>query len=71
MSKFYLIWSFEHNGWWKWGAGGYTSLKAEAGVYTGPSAHVIVSGANAYGSINEALVPCAEDGSVQLIPEAA
>ncbi len=52
----YLIWSFEHNGWWAPNRNGYVPDVARAGGYDDDDAHEIVAGAN-IGTINEALVP--------------
>lgn len=42
----WLIWSIEHNGWWKAGRSGYSELREEAGVYSTSDALEIVKGAN-------------------------
>ena len=52
----YLIWSFEHNGWWCPDRCGYCATRAHAGVYSFEEAQAIVAGAN-YDTINEAMVP--------------
>lgn len=44
----YVIWSFEHDRWWKPGRMGYTLTLADAGVYSLAEAEVIVREANAY-----------------------
>jgi hypothetical protein len=44
----YVIWSFEHDGWWRAHRMGYTSQFTEAGHYTKAEAHGIVREANAY-----------------------
>jgi hypothetical protein len=59
MNESYLIWSFEHRGWWLPGALGYTKGFADfeqAGRYTREQADEIVGRANFVG-INEAVVP--------------
>lgn len=55
----WLIWSLEHNGWWKPNNCGYTQSIKEAGRYSYPEAREILQGAN-YGKFdipNEAMVP--------------
>lgn len=48
-----LIWSYEHDGWWRANSRGYTSLDVEAGLYLRSEANEIVSGANFCGKVNE------------------
>ena len=58
----YLISSFEHGGWWRPGALGYTKGFADfeaAGRYTREQADRIVESANFVG-LNEAMVPIGE-----------
>jgi hypothetical protein len=71
----YLIWSFEHRGWWRPGWMGYSPKRSEAGIYNAEDAIAIVTGANVI-TINEALVPIThalgEDiiaGGKQHVPE--
>lgn len=52
----YLIWSFEHGGWWGPGHIGYYPKRADAGIYSEREAMDIVARANII-TINEALVP--------------
>ncbi len=42
----WLIWSIEHNAWWKPAACGYTKNRADAGRYTFDEATAIVKDAN-------------------------
>lgn len=42
----YVIWSFEHDGWWKPGGWGYTTALNEAGHYSQTEAERIVRDAN-------------------------
>lgn len=61
----YLIWSLEHNGWWKPNRGGYTDRRDSAGQYEFDEAMEIVLDANiAENNVpNESIVPvevCAE-----------
>ncbi len=42
----WLIWSIEHNAWWKPGHAGYTKSRKEAGRYSYTEALKIVKGAN-------------------------
>lgn len=44
--KLYLIWSIEHNGWWKPAMNGYTQKRNEAGKYNFATASLIVKNAN-------------------------
>lgn len=55
----WLIWSLEHDGWWKSARRGYTDQIDEAGRYTYPEAREIVENANygKYNRPNEAMVP--------------
>jgi len=60
--KFYLIWSVEHQGWWKPRRAGYTQEIKEAGHYAWAEAVAICHDANQYviddqGFPNEAMVP--------------
>lgn len=42
----YVIWSKEHNGWWRPGRMGYTDCLFEAGRYSKAEAHEIMKKAN-------------------------
>ncbi len=42
----YLVWSNEHNSWWRANSGGYTSYVESAGEYTKEEALSICNGAN-------------------------
>jgi hypothetical protein len=58
----YLIWSFEHEAWWKENGNGYTLNRSDAGEYDADEAEKIVIDANYTflrgGEIpNEALIP--------------
>lgn len=44
----WLIWSIEHNGWWKPAQFGYTQKKDEAGRYSFEQARKIVASANEF-----------------------
>lgn len=59
----YLIWSIEHEGWWKPRSMGYTELRSEAGMYTYEEAYRIVESANIgeHDIPNEAMVPVLEN----------
>ncbi len=39
--QFYVIWSWEHMGWWRSDRCGYTDYLEQAGRYTGDEAHDI------------------------------
>ena len=56
----YLVWSFEHGGWWTpGGARGYTNELEEAGLFSHDRALEICLSGNIVG-INEAMVPLGE-----------
>lgn len=44
----WLIWSIEHNAWWKAGRRGYTIIRSQAGHYAYVDALNIVRDANQY-----------------------
>lgn len=48
MSDAWVIWSYEHNAWWRPGRMGYTTLLTEAGRYTADEASEIVHHANEF-----------------------
>lgn len=52
----YVIWSFEHGGWWGPGHSGYVPTLAEAGRYTAEQALGILFNANIPGT-NETALP--------------
>lgn len=53
----YVIWSFEHDGWWKPGRWGYTPYLQHAGRYVKAEADEIVTRANRYSAtVNEVAV---------------
>jgi hypothetical protein len=56
--KEWLIWSIEHNAWWKPNQNGYTQEKTGAGRYTFEQACKIVRIANIYSNNapNEAMI---------------
>jgi hypothetical protein len=58
--KDWVVWSFEHDGWWRLGSGGYTRLLAEAGRYTEAEAREIEQAANITGVVNEKALPLVE-----------
>jgi len=53
----FIIWSKEHNGYWKSDAKGYTNVIDNAGRYDIDEAVQICVDANAYGSICEMMFP--------------
>ncbi|MCK9355714.1 MAG: hypothetical protein M0R22_00975 [Dehalococcoidia bacterium] len=53
----FVIWSYEHYGWWKSERRGYTRDLREAGVYVREEAEEITRMANSFGSVNEAAIP--------------
>ncbi len=46
LEKVVLIWSFEHNAWWRPGSHGFTTNIEEAGFYSRITAEEIVLDAN-------------------------
>jgi hypothetical protein len=55
----WLIWSYEHDAWWRPGSWGYTRELAEAGRYSAAEAERIVARANVV-TVNEQAIPLAE-----------
>lgn len=54
----FLIWSIEHDAWWRPDWGGYTRVLAEAGRYDEAEAERVLDRANTVG-VNECRVPVA------------
>lgn len=54
----YLIWSIEHDAWWRAAEMGYTRSLSDAGVYTPERSRQIVDKANRF-SFNECRIPLA------------
>ena len=54
--KRYVIWSIEHDAWWRPGWMGYTTVLAEAGIYSPHEAAQIVQQANVM-RFNECMIP--------------
>lgn len=52
----FVIWSIEHDAWWRPGKCGYTCKLEEAGRYAREEAAAIVEGANIV-SFNECMIP--------------
>ena len=61
----YLIWSLEHEAWLKGDYCSYTCDRELAGIYTEGMARKMVIFANAFGSINKAMVPCSASGTLR------
>ncbi len=61
MTPEFLIWSIEHNAWWRPSADGYTGNRELAGRYSFEKATIIVNAANELilpsDPPNEAMVP--------------
>jgi len=54
----YVIWSMEHQAWWRPFRMGYAPTLAEAGVYVEPEARAIVEAANyPPGTCHECMIP--------------
>jgi hypothetical protein len=57
-SRTFVIWSFEHNAWWRPGRCGYTPHLPHAGRYTHADADEIVTNANRYAKeVEEQAIP--------------
>jgi hypothetical protein len=56
MSRDYLIWSIEHNAWWRPAKCGYTQTLSEAGRYSLLDAGDILMRANLV-KVNECMIP--------------
>ena len=56
MAREYLIWSIEHDAWWRPGEMGYTTTLREAGRYSKHQASVIVGHANLV-KFHECMIP--------------
>lgn len=54
--ELFLIWSIEHNAWWRAGRWGYSQHLADAGFYTKAEAVEICRGANIV-KTNECMIP--------------
>jgi hypothetical protein len=52
-SDLWVVWSFEHDGWWRPGGWGYTPLLKEAGRYTEAEARTIEANANQHHKIRQ------------------
>lgn len=66
----YLIWSIEHNMWWRPFSQGYTSVLADAGRYPETEAYRILQRANRI-TINECRIPveCVEEQPSIICPK--
>jgi hypothetical protein len=58
----YLIWSYEHGGWWGPGRMGYVRELSAAGRYAGAEAREIVMEANRYAPGQKEVMVAEEDG---------
>lgn len=56
MTELFLIWSIEHNAWWRHEENGYTSSHEFAGRYSKSEAYRISARCN-YGRLDEVPVP--------------
>ncbi len=57
MEKAYIIWSVEHNMWWRASSCGYTHKLSDAGIYGEKRAREIVKKANGRDTFNECMIP--------------
>jgi hypothetical protein len=62
----FVIWSYEHDGWWRWGSWGYTRSLDEAAEFSAAEAERIVRLANRI-TVNEQAVP-ARDAAAFVAP---
>ena len=70
IKKKWLIWSFEHNAFWKSGCCGYSTKRIEAGRYSFEEACFIVHDGNRFVNINkphEAMI-CDTDSVYSFVP---
>ncbi len=66
-----MIFSLEHDAWWKPNSRGYTTDQAQAGLYDEAQVAQIVRGANIHGGRrNEVMVRQFDDGGVRVEPVA-
>ena len=56
----YVIWSYEHNGWWRPDWCGYTNDLRQAGHYPEEETAKILKGANFENHINEVAIPVSQ-----------
>lgn len=59
LANTFVIWSIEHDAWWRAGWLGYTLELCEAGLYTREEADAVLARANAGPRINECAIPVA------------
>jgi hypothetical protein len=64
MANLYLVWSIEHDAWWRPGWMGYTIALAEAGRYSREEGEKILARAN-FVRVNECLIPVAYVSNVE------
>jgi len=63
----FVIWSIEHEAWWRPGSMGYARTLDEAGRYTHVEAHEILQRANRV-AVHECLIPVTAFGLAPSIP---
>jgi hypothetical protein len=61
-AQLFVIWSIEHEAWWRPGWAGYTCKLAEAGRYDQAEADAILARAN-YVNVNECAIPLTSVGA--------
>jgi len=61
IDKMWMVWSQEHNGWWRPAKQGYTNEIREAGKYCYEEALDITRSANWAGRFEEAMVPVTDE----------
>jgi hypothetical protein len=68
MDEPFVIWSFEHDAWWRPKRWGYTRELAEAGVYSAEESRSIVARANLI-TVNEQAIPLEQ--AARFVPPAS
>src|SRR5262245_22940998 len=58
MAAYFVLWSIEHQMWWRPGRCGYTPERSEAGIYSEAEVREILARANLM-KVNEAAIPIA------------
>jgi hypothetical protein len=69
MNELFLIWSIEHDAWWRPNWLGYSRVLADAGLYPREEAERIVRGANIV-AFHECMIPvrCVDAGEPRVEP---
>jgi len=67
----FVIWSIEHNAWWRPHRWGYTTELSEAGLYSAIESAAIVANANQGDVCHECRIPAASLGLTMALREIA